>query len=209
MDNIFEIIIPIVVAAIYFFGNMFSKGSSDGDSTPSHPSGQDPDVAERQRQIQEEIRRKIMERRQRTEGSSTAPTPPILQRRSVEAGPVQESQTPPPVPRTAPANEGGFSWGASDDAYESNMQAQLKRIEATERQAEKLQSQAAASTSKEKQEWGRAEKRRRHSSVPSFGSVRSSLKSSHAVRRAFIYGEVLGRPVSMQKSSSVPGLERS
>jgi hypothetical protein len=65
MDNILEILIPLIFAAIYFFGNMFS-GKSDGDSAPSIPGGrqeEDPDVIERQRKIQEEIRRKIAERR--------------------------------------------------------------------------------------------------------------------------------------------------
>ena len=65
MDNILEILIPLIFAVIYFFGNMFS-GKSDGDSAPSIPGGrqdEDPDVIERQRKIQEEIRRKIAERR--------------------------------------------------------------------------------------------------------------------------------------------------
>ena len=67
MDNILEILIPLIFAAIYFFGNMFS-GKSDGDSAPSIPGGrqeEDPDVIERQRRIQDmrEIRRRIAERR--------------------------------------------------------------------------------------------------------------------------------------------------
>ena len=48
MDNILEILIPLIFAGIYFFGNMF-PGKSNGDSAPSIPSGreeEDYDVIE-------------------------------------------------------------------------------------------------------------------------------------------------------------------
>ena len=113
MDNILEILIPLIFAAIYFFGNMFS-GKSDGDSAPSIPGGrqeEDPDVIERQRRIQDmrEIRRRIAERRGGEDSRSPLDAP---------------SQTQPP-----PAT------------YESQMQERLQRIEATERRAEKLKQQ--------------------------------------------------------------------
>ncbi|MEC8614048.1 MAG: hypothetical protein VXY17_01415 [Verrucomicrobiota bacterium] len=117
MDNILEILIPLIFAAIYFFGNMFS-GKSDGDSAPSIPGGrqdEDPDVIERQRKIQEEIRRKIAERlggedsRSPLDAPSSSPAP---------------SQTQPPLA-----------------TYESQIQERLKRIEATKRRAEKLKEQ--------------------------------------------------------------------
>ena len=40
----------------------------------------------------------------------------------------------------------------------------------------------------------------------SFRSVRSNLKDPKVARSAFIYGEVLGPPVSLRKGSGVPGL---
>ena len=117
MDNILEILIPLIFAAIYFFGNMFS-GKSDGDSAPSIPGGreeEDPDVIERQRKIQEEIRRKIAERR--GEEGSRAPL------NAPGASPAARQSQPPPA------------------TYESQMQERLQRIEATERRAEKLKQQ--------------------------------------------------------------------
>jgi hypothetical protein len=117
MDNILEILIPLIFAAIYFFGNMFS-GKSDGDSAPSIPGGrqeEDPDVIERQRKIQEEIRRKIAERRGE-EGSLV---------------PLDAPSSNPAPSQTQP----------SPATYESQMQERLQRIEATERRAEKLKQQ--------------------------------------------------------------------
>ena len=71
MDNLFEIIVPLIFAAIYFFGNMLS-GKSDDASAPAPRREEDPDAVERQRRIQEEIRRKIMERRN-AEGQGASP----------------------------------------------------------------------------------------------------------------------------------------
>ena len=117
MDNILEILIPLIFAGIYFFGNMFS-GKSDGDSAPSIPGGrqdEDPDVIERQRKIQEEIRRKIAERRGGEDSRSPLDAP--------SSSPAP-SQAQPPLA-----------------TYESQIQERLKRIEATKRRAEKLKEQ--------------------------------------------------------------------
>ncbi|MEC7281811.1 MAG: hypothetical protein VXU50_07075, partial [Verrucomicrobiota bacterium] len=117
MDNILEILIPLIFAAIYFFGNMFS-GKSDGDSAPSIPGGrqeEDPDVIERQRKIQEEIRRKIAERR---------------------GG--EDSRSPLDAPSSSPA---ASQTQLPSATYESQMQERQQRIEATERRAEKLNQQ--------------------------------------------------------------------
>ena len=116
MDNILEILIPLIFAAIYFFGNILS-GKSDGDSAPSSGSGrqeEDPDVIERQRKIQEEIRRKIAQRR---------------------GG--EDSRAPLDVPSSSPAPRQSQPETAS---FESQMQERLRRIEATEKRAKKLNS---------------------------------------------------------------------
>ena len=117
MDNILEILIPLIFAAIYFFGNMFS-GESDRDSVPSNPGGrqeEDPDVIERQRKIQEEIRRKIAQRRA-SEGT----------------------RFPLDTPRSSPVPSQSQPETAS---YESQMQERLHQIEATKKRAEELKQQ--------------------------------------------------------------------
>lgn len=222
MDNLLEFIVPLIFAAIYFFGNMLS-GKSDADDKPKplrrRETPEDAEAAERQRKIQEEIRRKIMERRQAAETAE-----PVRQmsaydeqqrerRRALEAAREQEATvkqaTPPPVrrqveppPRVAKKSEGGFSWDASDDIYESQMAQQLKRIEATKQKAEKLKKQAKQASSASKSQ----SKKEPRSSRTFSGPIRSQLKDPAAARAAFIYGEVLGQPVSERKQSSVPGL---
>ena len=168
MDNILEILIPLIFAAIYFFGNMFS-GKSDGDSAPSIPGGrqeEDPDVIERQRKIQEEIRRRIAERRGGEDSRAPLDAP---------------SQTQPP-----PAT------------YESQMQERLQRIEATERRAEKLKQQVRITQTNSTFA--------QNPSRISRGSARATLRDPSAARAAFIYGEILGQPISQKRTQSIPGL---
>ena len=170
MDNILEILIPLIFAAIYFFGNMFS-GKSDGDSAPSIPGGrqeEDPDVIERQRRIQDmrEIRRRIAERRGGEDSRSPLDAP---------------SQTQPP-----PAT------------YESQMQERLQRIEATERRAEKLKQQVRITQTNSTFA--------QNPSRISRGSARATLRDPSAARTAFIYGEILGQPISQRRTQTTPGL---
>ena len=176
MDNILEILIPLIFAAIYFFGNMFS-GKSDGDSAPSSGSGrqeEDPDVIERQRKIQQmrEIRRKI------------------AQRRSSEG-----SRAPLGSPSSSPAPRQSQPETAS---YESQMQERLQRIEATEKRAKKLKQQARITRSNTTFVQNPSRRAR--------GSALSILRDPAAARTAFIYGEILGQPVSQRKTQTIPGL---
>jgi hypothetical protein len=176
MDNILEILIPLIFAAIYFFGNMFS-GKPDGDSAPSTSSSrqeEDPDVIERQRKIQEikEIRRKIAQRR--SSGGSRA---------RLDA---PRSRPAPPQSRPETAS------------YESQMQERLRRIEATEKRAETLKKQSRINRSNTTFAHNPPRIAR--------GSARSNLRDPSAARTAFIYGEILGQPVSQRKTQTVPGL---
>ena len=117
------------------------------------------------------------------------PTPiqkPIRQRREAE---IEDSRE--------------FFWDNTGDSYDNEMERQLEKIEATKREAARLKSEATQEDVQSTVEIGSSSKRRRESS---FGSVRSSLRDPSAARSAFIYGEVLGPPVSLRKNSGVPGL---
>ena len=83
------------------------------------------------------------------------------------------------------------------------MEAQLKKIEATKREVSRLQSQSTQKLTQTKGGTDNPQVARKQSS---FRSVRSNLKDPKVARSAFIYGEVLGPPVSLRKGSGVPGL---
>ncbi len=76
MDNLLEIIGPLIVGAIYVLGSIFAKKNAAEDRPPaprqrSRPE-QDPDYADHQYEDQDEIRQKIMERQS---GQSTQAAP--------------------------------------------------------------------------------------------------------------------------------------
>ena len=174
MDNILEILIPLVFAGIYFFGNMFS-GKSDGDSAPSIPGSrqeEDTDVIERQRKIQEEIRRKIAQRRGGEDIRSPLDAP---------SSSSKPRQSQPEIV-----------------SFESQIQERLKRIEATKRRAEKLKEQVHFTKSSSTLEQNLPRSVR--------GSARATLRDSSAARNAFIYGEILGQPISLRRAETIPGL---
>ena len=123
------------------------------------------------------------------------------------------SRIPHPAPGSlypASREEPAFGGAQSDEVYSTQMQARLRQIEATNRQAAKLQEQATKATKASKDASSSSQQPHpklstSHSQLAR-GSVRSTLRDPAAARAAFIYGEVLGPPISQRKSNPVPGL---
>ena len=226
MDNLFEYLIPIVFAAVYFFGNMLSKKSGDEAAPGREP--EDADAIERQRHIQEEIRRKIMERREGGRQSPSAsesardrespyshrqpqPSASVEQRRETREQHKKTRQAETSIHKRQTREDArqqpqpGFTWDKSDNAYDHEMQAKLQQIEATKQKAEKLKKQAAQSQTRRTMSSKNSSLPTPHSPL-SRASVRSTLRSPAAARAAFIYSEVLGPPISQRKTQTVPGL---
>ena len=222
MDNLLEILVPLIFAAVYFFGNLLSgKSEDEGAGPPKLPHqpgghGEAEDYAERQRQIQEAIRRKIMQRRQAATEAQETPEPeaPVIvrqqqqkevreQHKEVQQRKVPEVEPTPAAPVTSEAPSGAFSWDTSDNVYEEQMQERLQQIEDSKRRAEVLRRQAGlkpAATSANRS--AVAERGRRTRGGLLAGPVRKVLRDPAAARVGFIYGEVLGKPVSLRQSGS-------
>ena len=209
LEEILKVVGGLIFGAIYLFGNQIFK--SKDEDTPGSPT-QSPTVprestvndddAARQRQVQEAIRRKIMQRRQATATPRHAPEPVSSHReqhKQVVERHKETHQRPPRVEPTPQATEvdDRFSWDTSDNVYEAQIQARLEQIEATKRRAEALRRQAARSTTKAK---GQVEQARATRGSFPVGSVRSVLRDPAAARTAFVYGEVLGKPVGLRPS---------
>lgn len=222
LEDILKTIGTVVFVAIYLFGGQLFKSKDENEAGPPNlprPSRESEEASDeyaaRQRQIQEAIRRKIMERRQggteaAAESPAVEPPQPVVvhreQRRElVERHKQTQQRTPhveptPEVVAPIPESDGRFSWDSSDNVYEQQMQERLQEIEATKRRAEALKRQtgtSAISTSKER----RSRQRPARGGLLS-GSVRSVLRDPDAARTAFVYGEVLGKPVGMRESGS-------
>ena len=124
MDNIFEYIIPIAFAAIYLFGNKLSEKTRE----LSDQQSEDTDVDDRQRRIQEEIRRKIMERR---EGS---PYQAEVSRERVRRGDASSTSPAKTFPNTGDEadipNLKAELVTSSSDTFASQLKARLEKVEA-------------------------------------------------------------------------------
>ena len=210
MEDILELIFAIVAGFFWLFGgSLFKKREEDKSNQPtssqrSNQRKSEPPADEqeaRQQEIRELIRRKIAERRQQSNPAPVlSPEPePQYQKQSAES---QEEVYKPPVYASSSdqeATETPFSLDMGNSAYGQEMQERLQEIEATKRRAEALKNKVKQVTQDHY-----ATDRKKSSdpkSALSFGSVQTALKSSENVRMAFIYSEILGKPVGLRSSS--------
>jgi hypothetical protein len=153
------------------------------------PSAADPGLEERTRRVQEEIRRKIAERRGRGEPSAT-PAPPRLRPAAApvarERMPMRPAAVPPPPVAAAPAPEPSVASLAEEAAIlarQNELAEQLARLKA----AAQAERKAAASAG--------------YAIAPAAkpGSARAAiladLRVPAGVRRALVLREILGEPV--------------
>ena len=170
MDNILEIIGPVIIGVIYLLGSLFSKKSEADETTPEPLPDHDFEAEEQEYQ------------------------------RHVQSLNAKQHQ------QAASEGSRNSSWDQPADSHDQKIKVQLKKIEATKREASRLKSQQSESAQKRTQAKGEYNNPQTTRVKSSFGSVRSSLKDPKAARSAFIYGEVLGPPVSLRKDKGVPGL---
>lgn len=190
MGELLEYLVPIIVGALYLLSQFFSKSSQDEDPAPGHRPGRpDPEVLAREQEIRDQIRRKIQERRQAADKPTKAGAPDPL----VEP---QRTRKPREVPEPFPAPTQPAATPAAAATYETLMEAQLRRIEATKAQAAALQKRVASPA---------ASGQRASAPKPTLGSLhaslRKSLKNPRLARRAVIYKEILEAPIALRTSA--------
>ncbi len=191
MGELLEYLVPIIVGAVYLLSQFFSKGSQKEDPAPGHRPGRpDPEILAREQEIRDQIRRKIQERRQATgEPAAAQPTNPQAEPQQQAPKPRIESE-PVVMPRQPSVSP------APTSTYETLMEAQLRRIEATKAQAAALQKGVARPGSSEEPS---ITAKRTLGALQS--SLRKSLKNPLLARRAVIYKEILEAPMALRTSA--------
>lgn len=188
MGELLEYLVPIIVGALYLLSQFFSKGSQEEDPAPGHRPGRpDPEVLAREQEIRDQIRRKIQERRQAPDGATNAevPDPVVEAQRTRKPREVPEPFPAPSQPAAAPA-----------PTYETLMEAQLRRIEATKAQAAALQKRVASPGAS-----GQGASEPKPTRGAWHASLRKSLKNPRLARRAVIYKEILEAPIALRTSA--------
>ncbi len=196
LDNL-EKLVPIVIALLYFLGASRAKKGEEEQAAP------DPEADERARRIQEEIRRKILERQQRgkppAEQSSCPPdlpTPEVaspfrgeFERPSREAveerapAPAARSE-PPPIPREKNPME----------VYEE----QRRKIESQLRESRELAAKAKAGKIGTFPQRPEAMARRSRADRSRFARIIDDLDDPQSVRKAIVLKEILDPPVALR-----------
>ena len=189
LDNL-DKLVPIIIALLYFIGASKAK-SKGGEEGPS------PDTSERARKIQEEIRRKILER----QGGGKAPLPEGPPR---EPEPVFEPD-PAPFP-PSPFQEPVFEQKAESfpesepmifvapDPYEE----ERRKIEEKLKQARELTKKAEIAGKKASVR-NRSKDLERRLAWRTNNSILDGLDDTTSIRRAIVLKEILDNPVGLRQ----------
>lgn len=179
--------------------------------TPASRDGSDPAQDERRRQIQEEIRRKIAERRGQG-APPQMPAPPVLppfnparpvfrEQPAEPARPARSLEAPPPLPVPAAREVSAYDDEAALER-QRRMTEQLAELEAARRQARR-DAQTLAETGEPPQSVsvGSVGSGSRDKVVTASSGVRglaADLRDPKALRRAMVLREVLDAPVALR-----------
>jgi hypothetical protein len=158
---------------------------------PASRDGSSPEADERVRQIQEEIRRKIAERR----GQVAPPPMPTAERE--QPGRMSPQPPPYPVPQPVWESEREVVTAYDDSAAlerQRRLAEQLEELESRRREAKRMAQSAAQGS--------RAEAAFASATEASHGAgsrtLSAELRDPRALRRAIVLREVLGAPVALR-----------
>lgn len=196
-------VIIVIAGAIAWWLNQRARERAgeeadyDNDGTPEVPPRQelqDPELADRTRQIRAEIQRKIEERRRAGEGYGRPAADDVPALELEEPPPVPPRRAavePPPVIRRveapAPASLSGSRRMAELLEQQATLAQQLQQ--AKDLKATALRRVAFEKTTADTRAADRSENRR---------AVLAELRDRDALKRAFIQREILGPPVGLR-----------
>jgi hypothetical protein len=199
----FETLVPILFFVLYGIAQFLGSKKKPGDAGDEEP---DVDAEERARQIREEIRRKIEERRKAQQGRQPSapasagpvaydPTKPDGQKR--QPAPVRRELRPEPSRRPEPVvvhqPEPVVRQGPT---LEQRLEEQRKRLEL----ARKEQAQARAKALRMMGAAKEQQTRSRHQLAS--GGFRkqlfAGLRKPTSVRQAVLYREILDKPLGLR-----------
>lgn len=197
------LVVVLAIGAVSFLRSVFRAAKGDAPR-PSRPAPvDDPEAAERTRRVQEEIRRKIAERRSALERAHSEP------RAAMDRESAPPSLRPANVPPVDPF--GGPMRRITETLENLAQRAQREQVEAAQREEEERQQKLAAQL--RALEAQRAEERRRVEEIAAAArarkpvaaiefaaasSLRDQLRDNGELRRAIVLREILSPPVGLR-----------
>lgn len=228
MDQILEWLAPAIIFIVWAISSVLQKANEsrrdkENDDQPYTPLD-DPanDDDDRTRRIQEEIRRKIAQRRGQGSGPVDQPetrydphkpewqqqreaSPPMAAPQQRESFPSRDESFPPPV-TTSTEPPTYFEVPAPSRNYEAELAEKRREMEAAQRRMEEARARVRRQLQEANQEQHPGHPQR---SVPAYlsGSLRSQilagLRDPRAARKAVLNYEILGTPVGMRRNGQL------
>ena len=199
-NNWLEYLAPIFFFLVWYISKLFSpKEQQEEEEETFAPTREQLEEAERTRQLQEEIRRQVVARQQGRQKPQAAPAeqqnqpyvPPLPEEREVYPSPPPAYE-PTPVPRPAVPD---FQEQLSRQMAQLQ-EAEARKEEALKRLGQKLKGRQAALVRKA------APSSRAFPARGFRADIHARLKDPDGLRKAFVFYEILGPPVSVRKGSA-------
>lgn len=224
MENWFELLIPVFVVLTWVLQFLFKKKEDNSDEPKRSPTAEEAESAERARRLQEEIRRRIAERR--------GQAPPAQADESTETQPA-------PAPASAPSSRRNYdqhqhqrrnlaedhrserttsSFGG--DSLEDRLARQMEVVRKSEEErkaAEERARQREIAARKQFEQAAGEQARKSHpaaavaaieSDPQAYASflegLKQDLNNPLGARQAFIFHEIFGAPVGARGRQSGP-----
>jgi len=223
--DIIDILVPVIVFVVWLVGQIGSalvnKDQKDEDQgsrpyTPlDHPANDDE---ARTREIQDEIRRKIAERRGESSPGQSHEAP------SSDWGQEPAAEAPPPLPRQRERDSYDSTWNeepayspepaqhpvppryefpAPGRDFEAELAEQQRRREEAERRAEqarqKAKDQVSHALGASVGQHASRRANRGYSGASLARRVRNQLADPRSAREAILYQEILGTPIGQRR----------
>ena len=188
--NWLEYLLPIIFFVLYGISKVFGKGKKQDKAAPASPP---PDIGDQQRRIQEEIRRRMAERRRVAEPAQSST-------QTLKPG------RPPPLPRTpfrAPEPEEPQVIPERESEpvtldLQQQLAAQMESLREANRKSESLRQTIKAAP--QKSEYTITKK---HGLGSHFRQeIISMLEDAQSAKKAFLYSEIFGVPMGQRRQST-------
>ena len=190
--NWIEYLLPIIFFVLYGISKIFGKGDNKEVDAPASPP---VDIGEQQRRIQEEIRRRIAERRaEATPAQSTQtlkPEPPKIDRPAPPRSPLREPELD--VPQVAQQK-------MQDPAVldmQRQLAAQMERLREENKKSDSLRQSIRRVVKKDDYAIATKSGNRIHFR----NEITSMLNDAQSAKKAFLYSEIFGVPMGQRKQS--------
>ena len=191
-------LLPIIIAVLYFFGALKGRGKSQ------EAEEDDPEALERARKIQEEIRRKILERQQKSKPAQRstpqqeAPAPSLREQQSDRGFRPEEPRgaretVPSPVAQEAPPIR--LEYLEPEPQVANLYEEQRRKIDEELRKARELRQQVPnmPAISRASPVYSR------DLTFALDRSIREDLRDPDSIRKAIVLKEILDTPVGLRQ----------